>query len=95
MRPSFAALASVLAHPRCLFVAFGMARTALLVHRQLSVHVRGVDLLTMHDKSPQEQQTAADLARKLWGTVRAQGILSLWWRHSNKDLCLRAWLSAW
>ena len=72
-----------------------MARAALLVHRQFGVHVRGVDLSTMHDGSPREQQSAADLARKLWGTVRAQGILSLWWRHSNKDLCLRAWLSAW
>ncbi|TBU26538.1 P-loop containing nucleoside triphosphate hydrolase protein [Dichomitus squalens] len=91
---SFAMLASVLKHPRYLFVAFGMARVALLIHHQFGVDVRSVDLSTMHDKSPREQQCAAHLARKLWGTVRAQGIHNLWWHHSNKDLCLRTWLSA-
>ncbi|KAI1784393.1 P-loop containing nucleoside triphosphate hydrolase protein [Ganoderma leucocontextum] len=95
---SHRALASVLRHPNCLFVAFDMARAALLIHRQFAVHTRGVDLTTLPCKTSSAgkmQHPAVRLAQELLpNPVYGQGICALFYRNSNKDLCLRAWLSA-
>ncbi|PIL32978.1 hypothetical protein GSI_05096 [Ganoderma sinense ZZ0214-1] len=91
-------LASVLTHPRCLFVAFDMARVALLLHRQFGVHIRGVDLTALApepDPGSTRQHPAVTLAQDLLPRpVYNQGICALFYRSTNKDLCLRAWLSA-
>nr|VWO99307.1 Adenylate cyclase [Ganoderma boninense] len=91
-------LASVLNHPNCLFVAFDMARAALLLHRQFGVHIRGVDLTTLPcNATPgsKKQHPAVRLAHALLPKpVRNQGVCALFYRSTNKDLCLRAWLSA-
>ena len=92
-------LASVLNHPRCLFVAFDMARAVLLFHQQFGVHVRGVDLATLPCKTTpggKKQHPAVRLANAvLPGWIHSQGICALFYRSTNKDLCLRAWLAAW
>ncbi|PIL32976.1 hypothetical protein GSI_05094 [Ganoderma sinense ZZ0214-1] len=92
-------LASVLSHPRCLFVAVDMARVALLLHRQFGMHIRGVDLATLPCPSipgSKKQHPAVRLAHALLPKpIHGQGVCALFYRSTNKDLCLRAWLSAW
>ena len=92
-------LASVLKHPSCLLVAFDMARAALLLHRQFGVHIRGVDLTLLAPDTPNGRKRphpAVSLAQELFPPpVYNQSICALFYRSTNKDLCLRAWLSAW
>lgn len=92
---SHAALASVLGYQGVLFASFDMARIAILLQRQLGVNIRGVDLAT-YQYIPSRQPPAVYLAQKLLSNrVRGTAICAIFYRKSNNDLCLRAWLSAW
>ncbi|KAI1784394.1 P-loop containing nucleoside triphosphate hydrolase protein [Ganoderma leucocontextum] len=88
-------LGRILENPHCLLAGFHMARIALLLHRQTSTHVYGIDLTTLHSKSTREHVSAADLASThLSLRVDKHRIHSLWLGESDDDICLRAWLSA-
>ncbi|KAM5545183.1 hypothetical protein V8D89_001294 [Ganoderma adspersum] len=88
-------LGKVLENPRCLLAGFHMPRLALLLHRQTSAHVYGVDLTTLHSKATREHVSAADLAgTHLSMRADKHRIHALWLREDNDDICLRAWLSA-
>lgn len=89
-------LGKVLENPCCLLAGFHMPRLALLLHRQTSAHVYGVDLTTLHSKATREHVSAADLAdRHLSMRADKHRIHALWLREEDDDICLRAWLSAW
>ncbi|PIL32979.1 hypothetical protein GSI_05097 [Ganoderma sinense ZZ0214-1] len=88
-------LRRVLEDPHCLLAGFHMPRLALLLHRQTSAHVLGVDLTTLHSKATREHTSAADLASThLSMRADKHRIHALWLRETDDDLCLRAWLSA-
>nr|VWO99306.1 GPI-anchored CFEM domain protein B [Ganoderma boninense] len=88
-------LGKVLENPHCLLAGFHMPRLALLLHRQTSAHVFGVDLTTLHSKATREHTSAADLAStRLSMRADKHRIHALWLREGDDDICLRAWLSA-
>ncbi len=89
-------LGQILESPHCLLAGFHMPRIALLLHRQTSAHIYGVDLTTLHSKTTREHVSAADLAdRHLSMHADKHRIHALWLRETDDDICLRAWLSAW
>ena len=90
-----AELGRVLDNAHCVLAGFGMARIALHLHRQYGVHVRGVDLSTLFALSTRKPQSPAEVASaKIHPDVRRHRIHALWYHHDERDVCLRAWLSA-
>ncbi|KAH9925853.1 P-loop containing nucleoside triphosphate hydrolase protein [Epithele typhae] len=78
-------LEEVLAHPSVVLADFNAPRVALVLWRRLRVHVRAVDL----DEDP------ASLAKKVgFAKVWHNGVDRLWERVKDKDIALRAWLTA-
>ena len=94
--PDPVSLSHILDNEHCLLAGFQMPRLALLLQRQASAHVYGVDLSTLHAKNKRKQVSAAELAdRHLSNRVNQRNIHALWLRDEDDDICLRAWLSAW
>lgn len=86
----------LLGDPRCLLAGAGIARLALLLHKNTGAHVRGAELLTLPVKPKGKQTFPADLASNyLSSGVHHRRIHALWLRDSNNDICLRAWILAW
>ncbi|RPD58061.1 P-loop containing nucleoside triphosphate hydrolase protein [Lentinus tigrinus ALCF2SS1-7] len=90
-------LRHVLQDPRCVLAGAGIARLALILHRNTGAHVRGAELLTLPAKPSGKQISPADLASTyLSSQMRHQyrRIHGIWLRNSNNDICLKAWLLA-
>ncbi|OSC98823.1 P-loop containing nucleoside triphosphate hydrolase protein [Trametes coccinea BRFM310] len=88
-------LLHILDGSRCLLAGFGMARIALHLYRQWTIHVEGVDLASLFHIKDSKLQTPADFAsRRIDPDVDTHKIHALWYGDSIEDLCLRAWLSA-
>ncbi|TFK82323.1 P-loop containing nucleoside triphosphate hydrolase protein, partial [Polyporus arcularius HHB13444] len=95
MNKARAELERVLDDPRCVLAGFGMARLALHLYRHFGVHVQGVDLSTLFARSTRTPQSPAEFASdKIHPRVNKHRIHALWYHHEERDVCLRAWLSA-
>ncbi|KAJ2974699.1 hypothetical protein NUW54_g11853 [Trametes sanguinea] len=72
-----------------------MARIALHLYRQWSLHVEGVDLTSLFPINGSKLQTPAEFAsQRIHPDVDIHKIHALWYGDTIEDLCLRAWLSA-
>ncbi|OJT07637.1 ATP-dependent helicase upf1 [Trametes pubescens] len=93
---SGSSLSGVLNHPRLILVGVGMAHILLLLHRQLNLRGRGIDLPIMFEGIAERGfPSPGDIAcDKLHSNARKYAINALWYRHTNDELCLRAWLCA-
>ncbi|KAL1940377.1 hypothetical protein VTO73DRAFT_8949 [Trametes versicolor] len=93
---SGSSLSGVLNHPRLVLVGVGMAPILLLLHRQLNLRARGIDLPIMFEELAERGfPSPGDIAcEKLHFGARKFAINALWYRHNNDELCLRAWLCA-
>ncbi|RPD58077.1 P-loop containing nucleoside triphosphate hydrolase protein [Lentinus tigrinus ALCF2SS1-7] len=88
-------LKPVFDNPGCALAGFGMARIALHLYRHFGIHVQGVDLSTLFARSTRAPQTPAEFASdRIHPDVHRHRIHALWYHHGDKDVCLRAWLSA-
>lgn len=94
--PALVILASILPHQSTFLAGFHFQRLALVLHNHFQVHIRGVDLSTLHSISTFAQLSPAQVASKVFECkVRWDKIHRLWDRNDDDNLCLRAWLSAW
>ena len=88
-------LARLLASSRCHIAAFDMARSALHLHKQCGVRVRGVDLSTLISTSTAAPDSPAELAStRVHPNISRLRIHALWHGDEIENVCLRAWLSA-
>jgi len=80
--------------PKVCLVGFGMSQIAILVSQATNLRVRGVDLLTLLQKS-----SPSDVVEKTIGNgVKRFAVVQLWMGNkasATKDIALRAWLAAW
>ncbi|KAJ2982194.1 hypothetical protein NUW54_g10782 [Trametes sanguinea] len=84
-------LARILDGSRCVLAGFGMARIALHLYRQWSLHVEGVDLTSLFPINGSKLQTPAEFAsRRIHPDVDIHKIHALWYGDTVKDLCLHA-----
>ena len=87
-------IARILENPRCLVAGLNVARTALLLHRQIGAHIYGVELTSLPVKRDHGPVSAASLAYTFLDSHRQRDIHALWLREGNFDLCLKAWILA-
>ncbi|CDO72676.1 hypothetical protein BN946_scf184985.g96 [Trametes cinnabarina] len=88
-------LTPVLSNSLCLLAGFVMGRLVLHLYRLFGIHVEGVDLSTLFQRSNTKFQSPADFAlRRIHPDLDRHRIHALWYGDSVEDMCLRAWLSA-
>jgi len=76
-----------------------MAHVALHIFRDLKQHLQGIDLSTLLSSSAGKPwQPSKFVAQKLYYDIRKADIDRLWEGDPEcgfREVCLRAWLSAW
>lgn len=89
------AVRAVFASESCLLAAFDMARLALHVYRLLGCHSRGVDLGTLFSTSARDVWSPSTfIYKKVDPDFYRHAINAVWYGDKEKDVCIRAWLSA-
>lgn len=76
-------------------VGFEMERLAILLSYNLNIPVQGIDLSTLF--GPKKKRPSEVVAERVFTGVNSFGLESLWMSDSatNREVCLRAWISAW
>ncbi|PCH35506.1 nucleoside triphosphate hydrolase protein [Wolfiporia cocos MD-104 SS10] len=86
---------TILALDDCPLVSFGMARIVLILYRFFGCHARGVDLGTFMSAPGGDPMSPGKMVyEKINPDVNQYEINALWWSNDERNVCLRAWLSA-
>ncbi|KAG6824710.1 hypothetical protein H0H92_006077 [Tricholoma furcatifolium] len=76
-------------------VGFRMGHLAFHVACHLRLRVRGIDLSTTFGDTFNPLSPQAVVKAKIFSGVDVSSVDALWLGEQHRDLCLRAWLSAW
>jgi hypothetical protein len=97
--PSDQEFASILLGTTCILIGFDMGKMALRIHRDVGLPVSGIDLSTLFSPNTRDPwRPAKFIATKVFRLVNKFEVDSLWSSTAEqgiRDVCLRAWLSAW
>lgn len=96
LTPNYECLQDLFSCETCPLAAFNMARLALQIYNVLGFHCIGVDLGTL--VSPPTQNAwppSTFICNRIDPNVNQHVVNSVWFGTEERDLCLRAWLSAW
>jgi hypothetical protein len=96
--PSDQEFTSLLLGMTCILIGFDMGKLALRIHRDMGLPVSGIDLSTLFSPNTRDPwRPGKFIATKVSGLVKQFEVDSLWIsaEKGTRDVCLRAWLSAW